>query len=120
MWTWKQSTGEIFRDGNLVAQGYSGFGAGRNNTAMQDVPDVGPIPRGAYLFLFPRNTTTHGPYVLPLKADPANEMYGRSGFLCHGDSADHPGQASHGCVILPRPVRESIWASGDTALTVIA
>lgn len=118
MWTWKQSTGELFRDGNLVAQGYSGFDAGKNNPALQSVPDVGPIPQGAYTFLFPRNTDSHGPYVLPLLPNPQNEMFGRSGFLCHGDSLAHSGSASHGCIILARPTREAIWASGDRQLTV--
>jgi hypothetical protein len=43
---------------------------------------------------------------------------GRSLFRIHGDNAQN--DASHGCVILPRNIRELIWNSGDRALTVIA
>ena len=38
----------------------------------------------------------------------------------HGDSKEHPGCASHRCVILPRTVREQVWNSGDRELEVIA
>ena len=46
--------------------------------------------------------------------------HGRSGLLMHGDSKEHPGSASHGCVILPRSVREEVWQSGDRDLEVVA
>jgi hypothetical protein len=57
-----------------------------------------------------------------LKLNPAaaTETFGRSGFLMHGDSKEHPGCASHGCVILPRAVREQVWTSGDSDLEVLA
>jgi hypothetical protein len=121
MWTYEQRSGNIFKaDGELVATGYSGFGDGKNNPAAQDEPNIGPIPCGAYTIGFPidRAGGPHGPFVLPLRPDPGNEMHGRSGFLCHGDSIDHAGSASHGCIILPRAVREAIAASGDNRLTV--
>jgi hypothetical protein len=38
----------------------------------------------------------------------------------HGDSKEHPGCASQGCIILPRPVREQVWHSGDRELEVRA
>jgi hypothetical protein len=38
----------------------------------------------------------------------------------HGDSKEHPGCASEGCVILPRTVREQVWSSGDHDLKVVA
>jgi hypothetical protein len=47
-------------------------------------------------------------------------MFGRTGFLIHGDSLQHPGRASNGCIILPRPIRDRIAASGDDQLTVVA
>ena len=46
--------------------------------------------------------------------------FGRDGFLLHGDSKESPGRASHGCVIMPRSVREQVWKSGDRDLEVVA
>lgn len=117
-WRYSQASGWIAHDGENVAEGYSGAGDGKNNPAMQDVPNVGPLPRGSYTIGEPSDTKTHGPYVLHLTPDPANEMFGRSGFLIHGDSVVHPGTASEGCIILPRKVREQVWDSGDRDLEV--
>jgi hypothetical protein len=55
----------------------------------------------------PRHHPVIGPMAMPLTPDLGNEMYGRSGFYFHGDSAQHPGagregdqQESHaGCVL---------------------
>jgi hypothetical protein len=103
----------------LVAHGYSGAGDGKNNPAKQEVQCVGPIPVGTYTIEAPIDTKTHGPYAMHLTPDPKNEMFGRSAFMIHGDSVVHPGTASEGCIILPRAVREQIWASGDRTLEVI-
>lgn len=119
-WTYYQASGKLSHDGADIALGYSGAGEGKNNPADQEIHNVGPIPRGSYTINAPQDTVTHGPYVMPLTPDPENEMFGRSGFLIHGDSVVHPGTASEGCIILPRNIRERIWASGDTALTVTA
>ena len=120
MWTYKQSTGELTNAaGDVVAKGYSGAPAGKNNPAMQNVPDVGPIPEGQYTIGTPFNSPDHGPFAMHLTPDPANEMFGRSAFLMHGDSLEHPGCASEGCIIMPRPVREATWNSGDLALLVV-
>jgi hypothetical protein len=51
--------------------------------------------------------------------DRGTETFGRSEFRIHGDSIAHPGMASHGCIILPRAVRDAIWRSGDRALEVV-
>jgi len=64
------------------------------------------------------DTVTHGPYVLPLTPSLNNQMFGRSGFLIHGDSVVNPGTASEGCIILPRAVRQQIWGAGDHVLQV--
>jgi len=120
-WTYAQKTGELQQDGKHVANGYSGAGNGKNNPAMQQVPNVGPIPQGDWTITGPPvNTHDHGPYVLTLKPAPATETFGRNGFLVHGDSIESPGCASHGCVIMPRPVREQVWNSGDHDLKVVA
>jgi hypothetical protein len=100
--------------------GYSGKPPyGKNNPAAEDQHNIGPIPVGKYLVGSPVDTITHGPYVLPLTPDPGNVMYGRSGFLVHGDSVVHEGFASEGCIVLDRAAREKIWKSGDHVITVI-
>ena len=120
MWTYQQSTGRLIRDDAVIATGYSGLDAGKNNPEMQEVHDVGPLPQGLYAIGRPVDTAAHGPFVLPLTPDPGNTMFGRTGFLIHGDSLQHPGRASNGCIILPRPIRERIAASDDGELTVVA
>jgi hypothetical protein len=120
MWTYQQSTGNMLdASGNLVCTGYSGAPAGKNDPTKQCLQNVGPIPRGAYTIGAPQNTVTHGPYVLPLTPDPANNMCGRTGFLIHGDSIQNPGTASQGCIILNLTCRQQIWTSGDPGLQVV-
>jgi hypothetical protein len=120
MWTYVQSTGDLQQDGTKIATGYSGFDNGKNNPSMQAVPNVGPIPQGDWTIVGPpANTPDHGPFVLRLEPAARTNTFGRSGFLMHGDSIESPGCASHGCVIMPRPVREQVWNSGDTDLEVV-
>ena len=119
MWTYDQSSGQIFHDGKIVGTGYAGNGEGKNNPALQQVPNVGPIPRGSYRIGPPHDTPNHGPFVLALTEDPANEMFGRAGFLIHGNSIKEPGTASHGCIILARALREKIYLSDDRMLEVV-
>jgi hypothetical protein len=119
MWTYKVATGAISR-GNFIGMGYSGNGEGKNNPAMEGVPDVGPIPRGSWTIEGPpANTSEHGPFVLRLAAKDGTSTLGRDGFLIHGDAVAAPGTASKGCVIQGRTTREMIWNSGDYDLEVI-
>ena len=120
MWRYYQSTGELEHDGEHVASGYAGADAGKNNPQAQTEHNVGPLPRGEYTIGAPSDTKTHGPYVLHLTPDPTNEMFGRAGFLIHGDSMVNPGTASEGCMIFSRTVREQVWESGDHRLQVLA
>ena len=120
-WTYRQSTGELISyDGRTAGTGYSGAGAGKNNPTFENVRNVGPIPKGDYSIAAPVDTVTHGPYVLALRPAPANQMYGRSGFLMHSDSVVHPGAASEGCIVIAHSVREQCWNSGDHTLEVVA
>jgi len=120
-WTYAQKTGELQQDGRYVSTGYSGASEGKNNPTMENVPNIGPIPRGDWTIAGPPvDSKDHGPYVLKLNPAPSTETHQRSGFLMHGDSKEHPGGASHGCVILPRAVREEVWQSGDRDLEVVA
>lgn len=119
-WRWDQSAGELSHDGKFVARGYSGFGIGKNNPDLESKVGTGPIPTGHWKFEQPRDRPhTVGPYAMPLTALPGTDTHGRSAFMCHGDSARKPGQASHGCIILPRNVRELIWNSKDHYLEVV-
>ena len=110
---YKQSTGEMFYpDGSLLALGYSGAGEGKNNPAMQNVAKVGPIPEGRYEIILIRDGSgalcdykgKKAP-VLHLMPQEGNQMFGRAGFLIHGDSVGAPGTASEGCIILPHGAR---------------
>jgi hypothetical protein len=118
MWTYDQISGKLSRNGVLVCVGYSGHGEGKNNPLMQNLPRVGPIPRGMYLIAHARDSEMHGPFVLPILPVAGTQTFGRSGFLIHGDSKEHLGEASLGCIIAPRPVREAIDASEDPQLLV--
>ena len=122
MFIYKISTGELTAANGVVSKGYSGAeGIGKNNPAEESVKDVGPIPEGEYAIQGPPfDTPTHGPFVLRLIPKPTNQMYGRSGFLMHGDSLARPGTASEGCIVMAHPIREAVWLSGDTDLTVVA
>jgi hypothetical protein len=114
MLTYSQTTGKM-QDaaGKLLGTGYAGHGEGVNNPALQSVHDIGPLPQGSYTINSPVNTTTHGPYVMWLTPDPANQMSGRSGFGIHADEMANPGKrlASTGCIVIgDRPV---IWAAAQ-------
>lgn len=124
MWLYIQGSGSLY-SGTIsppffVTAGYSGIGIGLNNPDLQEIHEIGPIPIGLYTIEPPIDTPTHGPYVLPLTPNPANEMFGRSGFLIHGDSVRLANEhaASRGCIILPRDIREKIWTSEDHILKV--
>lgn len=118
--TYDQKSGELRDDnGKLIGIGYAGHGLGKNNPEMEDVKNVGPLPKGAYIILSPHDSGNTGPFTMSLMPDPSNKMYGRGGFAIHGDSIKEPGTASNGCIIMPRRVREQIWKSNDKYLEVI-
>lgn len=114
------STGELTRDGVPLGAGYSGQPECKNDPTQCDQHDRGPIPPGRYTIGEPHDSPTHGPFAMKLTPDPSNEMYGRSAFMIHGDSASHPGAASNGCIIAPRAVRETVHRLNDRDLEVVA
>ena len=119
-WTYSQSTGEITNaKGELLATGYSGFMQGKNNPSLQSVRNLGPLPVGLWVMLRVFDSPHTGPFTIVLEPAPGTETFGRSEFRIHGDSRKAPGTASHGCVIAPRPARETIWGSKDRELMVI-
>ena len=119
-WLYEICSGKLYEaSGALVAIGYSGDPLHKNDPQAVALHNEGPIPPGTFDIGPPHDTAEHGPYVLSLTPDPGNEMYGRAGFLMHGDSVAAPGTASEGCVIMPRSIREQVWTSGDRVLTVV-
>lgn len=124
MWIYDQRTGEFGASETgaffvPICHGYSGFGGGKNNPEMQNVRDVGPIPEGVYTIGPAFADPEKGPVVMALTPDVDNEMFGRAGFLIHGDSIEHPGEASQGCIILDKLSREQVAESTDRTLKVI-
>ena len=124
MLTYEQRQGRLYANDFLLGSGYSGNADGKNNPQRQAEHDVGPIPTGAYLIGDPHDSPEHGPFVLPLTPLHEAAALGRSGFLIHGDSIEHPGEASKGCIIMPRPTRERIAQLGanpaDRLLVVVS
>lgn len=121
--TYEQSTGNLLHYGGLMWTGYSGHAPGINDPAMQDVKDVGPIPRGRYTIQPPHASEKVGPVAMALLPHHENEMHGRGDFLIHGDTAAMNRTASHGCIIMPLATRTKIGeavAAGDDTLEVIA
>lgn len=107
---YEQNTGDIYDYSGpkpvKLGTGYSGKAAARNDGHWQDVPRVGPIPKGAYIAIPARAHPRLGPVAIDLVPFPTNEMHGRSAFLIHGDNAAN--DASEGCIILNRSIREYI------------
>jgi type VI secretion system (T6SS) effector TldE1-like protein len=118
MWIYCQSSGCLTEDATPIARGYSGHGEGKNNPEDQHLANVGPLPRGHYTISEAFTHAAKGPLVMRLTPLPSTEMFHRSGFLIHGDSATHPGAASEGCIILDHATRERIAASSDRRLEV--
>jgi hypothetical protein len=120
MWTFVQKTGELIRDGKVVGVGYAGHGDGLDNPIDENVRNEGPLPVGRYSIGVAFDHPRMGPVVMRLYPYADNVMFGRSGFLIHGDNAAMNHSASDGCIIMPHPVRVMIANSTDRALTVVA
>ena len=126
MWTYQQSSGKLTApDGTIEGIGYAGGNCGKNpegvnNCEMETASCVGPLPVGMYTFGVPQDNPKLGPFAIPLQPDQSNVMYGRGGFFCHGDTSAMNHSASEGCIIMARSIRESMWASSDHDLQVVA
>lgn len=121
MWLYLSRTGVLLNAAReRVTVGYAGRGAGMNNPDMQHVKGIGPLPEAVYAIEAPRESAVTGPYALPLIPHVGTELYGRSSFQIHGDSKASPGEASHGCIVVGRAIRQAIWESGDHVLKVVA
>lgn len=118
MWVYTANDGTLSRGEERISGGYAGFGPYMNNSAFEFVKDSGPLPRGRYKIGKPFFHPHTKGYMMRLIPDSSNTMCDREGFLIHGDSIAHPGEASHGCIIFPLNVRKHIWESNDHLLTV--
>ncbi|PSM32210.1 tlde1 domain-containing protein [Haliangium sp. UPWRP_2] len=119
-WTYHQSTGQLYHNGTLVGTGYSGSGnttsSGRNNPAMQQMHNQGPIPQGTWQIGTAYQHAQKGPTSMNLTNTSGN-TFGRSAFMIHGNNAQN--NASQGCIILPPTVRQQIANSTDKTLIVV-
>lgn len=101
----------IVNDGRLTLTptytwpAYAGYGEGRNDPRYEHVRNVGPIPRGRYA-LKRHWRDRAGPNTLACEPVPGTNLYGRSGFLIHGDNAT--GTASKGCIVVAPDARRHI------------
>lgn len=119
MYIYQQNSGVLSFNGEIIAKGYSGFGEGKNNPAMEKIADIGPIPRGVYNIGPSYDDKEKGPCVMRLTPSLWTDPHGRSGFMIHGDSIIHPGMASHGCIILMHDVRIEISEGTDKIIEVV-
>jgi hypothetical protein len=114
-----QSTGAVTLRGTLLCHGYSGHGEGKNNPALEAWIKIGPIPAGLYrIARWIDHHPTKGNDVAVL-APVGHNARGRSGFLIHGDSKDHPGEASEGCPTINNPYRHQLRESGAEFMEVV-
>jgi hypothetical protein len=89
-----------FHGGSLDTENcYSGIGEYQNSPNSIDIKDNGPIPTGKYTIRGPVVRENLGHPVFELIPDSGNEMFGRKGFLIHGDDGV-TAEASKGCIIL--------------------
>lgn len=111
--TYQQSTGKLTNNASLVGIGYSGHAEHANKPEDQALHMLGPIPRGRYRVEHWRDDPHKGEIVCDLIPDLANEMFGRAGFMLHGDNHEQNHTASEGCIIQSRATRlavRTLWA----------
>lgn len=92
---------------------YSGKGVFRNKPLGSSKQGYGPLPKGWYTLVGPFDNYTSQPAghhlgncVFRLVPDADNQMFGRSGFLIHGDNLNH--DASDGCIVAGPSIRQHI------------
>jgi hypothetical protein len=117
-WKFSQLSGKLWDSFNgYLGKGYAGHGDGKNNPDMENVEGVGPLPHGAWK---PVEFFEDHPRVgkNAVRLEPADDdtlqrviNYGRDpkSFFMHGDSVEHPGEASDGCIIQAPDIRLKFW-----------
>lgn len=125
-YVYAQATGRLWlRDeqsqekAKSVGRGYSGHPPYVNQTEAEAMVARGPIPRGSYRLHGPFNHSRLGPVCFYMEPAKGNTMFGRSGFLIHGDNQNGDQSGSHGCVILSRAIREQIATTPVRTFVVV-
>ncbi|MGE0223077.1 MAG: tlde1 domain-containing protein [Acetobacteraceae bacterium] len=106
-------------NGKVIATGYSGHPPHVNDPEAEALEHQGPIPRGIWTIGSAFAHAMCGCFSMRLIPAAGTNTHGRDGFLIHGPAADDRQNSSHGCIILTRPIRETISASGDRELHVV-
>lgn len=110
MFIYHIKTGSIYSDEHWLGTGYSGkgktFEEGRNNNEKIKEAGIGPIPPGDYRIEPARNSHDLGVVTMDLTPLTGTNTFGRSLFRIHGNNASN--NASHGCIILSRLLRDYI------------
>ena len=119
--TYNNSTGRLVctnESGRTVVDetGYAGTGAGRNNPAMENVQNVGPIPQGNYSVGTGHAGGHTGPQTLNVDPVAGTNTHGRTAFRIHGNNRRN--DASQGCIIMSRGTRDTISNAGGARLRV--
>ena len=107
---------------DYVAYGYSGLEECKNRSNRVEIRGRGPIPPGTYKIGPPFTSKKSGPITMRLVPVEGTDTLGRSAFEIHGDSIEHPGMASEGCIVMKREARLRVAdrvAAGDDLLTVV-
>jgi len=85
---------------------YSGDCDHYNDENSMKLKCKGPIPIGKWEVTGIEEST--GPLTARLQPCPGTDVFGRSGFLIHGDNSKMNLTASQGCIIVNRECREQI------------
>lgn len=125
-WFYIQDSGVILDEQKRkVTVGWAGHGAGRNNPAMQQVHDTGPLPQGLYKVgswgdaeSEPSYPAHLGPFIASI-TQIEGETFGRSGFYIHGPGGADPLQSSKGCIEIHRPGRLLVMQGAPDFMRVV-
>jgi hypothetical protein len=129
LWEYHVSSGALWHfppgggAAELIGSGYSGRGAGLNNSDLESVADLGPIPQGTWEIGPMYDSPTMGPNtmnLMPIEV-PGYSWFVRDWdlFRIHGDNACGCQSASSGCIVLAPNIRTLIGGSGDNELRVV-
>jgi len=120
-YVYKQATGQLKLDNQLIGTGYSGKGKARNNPAMQAVKD-GPIPIGDYLITGKQDDPTLGGQNIGLLPVAGGNFFNRfpgERFAILPET-NPPNNPPSGCfVVVPRQVLDTISTDPFTKLQVV-
>ncbi|MCG3171196.1 MAG: hypothetical protein CALGDGBN_02791 [Pseudomonadales bacterium] len=109
------NTGQKKVDDSSCYSGSQG-GGGKNDPSKQDQRDVGPIPRGGWDI--GNHDSSKGPLTIDLIPQPGNDVFNMNrdpnSFRVHGDSSQHPGDASEGCIVCGRSTRSTLVNEGGS------